>query len=76
MVGGCRIPGRMHVSGKFTKLSRSELAVGSAPMPGQHTEEILTTLLNYDLEQVSKLEAEGAVYRSVAKAEAASASIE
>ncbi|MGH8064443.1 MAG: CaiB/BaiF CoA transferase family protein [Candidatus Entotheonellia bacterium] len=70
------IAGRIHVSGKFTKLSRSELVVGSAPMPGQHTEEILTTLLNYDLEEVSKLEAEGAVYRSVAKAGAASASIE
>jgi CoA-transferase family III len=29
------VAGRIHVSGTFTKLSRSELAVGSAPTPGQ-----------------------------------------
>src|SRR5918992_325727 len=57
------IAGRIHVSGKFTKLSRSELVVGSAPMPGQHTEEILTTLLDYNAEDVGKLEAEGVIYR-------------
>jgi CoA:oxalate CoA-transferase len=61
------VAGRIHVSGKFTKLSRSELVVGSAPQPGQHTEEILTKLLNYSPEEVSKLEMEGAVYRGVAK---------
>jgi CoA:oxalate CoA-transferase len=61
------VAGRIHVSGKFTKLSRSELVVGSAPTPGQHTEEILTRLLNYSPAEVSKLEMEGAVYRGVAK---------
>jgi CoA:oxalate CoA-transferase len=65
------VAGRMHVSGKFTKLSRSELVVGSAPTPGQHTEEILTKLLNYSLEEVNKLEAEGAVYRGAGKEEPA-----
>jgi CoA:oxalate CoA-transferase len=59
------VAGRIHVSGKFTKLSRSELVVGSAPLPGQHTEEILTKLLNYNPAEVSKLEAEGTVYRGV-----------
>lgn len=57
------IAGRIHVSGKFTKLSRSELVVGSAPVPGQHTEEILTTVLDYNAEDVGKLEAEGVIYR-------------
>jgi crotonobetainyl-CoA:carnitine CoA-transferase CaiB-like acyl-CoA transferase len=57
------IAGRIHVSGKFTKLSRSELVVGSAPVPGQHTEDILTTLLDYDAEDIGKLEAEGVIYR-------------
>ena len=57
------IAGRIHVSGKFTKLSRSELAVGSAPVPGQHTEDILTTLLDYNTEDVGKLEADGVIYR-------------
>jgi crotonobetainyl-CoA:carnitine CoA-transferase CaiB-like acyl-CoA transferase len=61
------VAGRIHVSGKFTKLSRSELVVGSAPVPGQHTEEILTTLLNYSSEEISAMEAEGAVYRGVVK---------
>ena len=65
------VAGRIHVSGKFTKLSRSELVVGSAPLPGQHTEEILTRLLNCSPEEVNKLEAEGAVYRGVGKAEPA-----
>jgi crotonobetainyl-CoA:carnitine CoA-transferase CaiB-like acyl-CoA transferase len=57
------IAGRIHVSGKFTKLSRSELVVGSAPVPGQHTEEILTRVLDYNAEDVGKLEAEGVIYR-------------
>jgi crotonobetainyl-CoA:carnitine CoA-transferase CaiB-like acyl-CoA transferase len=61
------IAGRIHVSGKFTKLSRSELVVGSAPVPGQHTEEILTTLLDYNAEDVGKLEAEGVIYRAASE---------
>ena len=59
------IAGRIHVSGKFTKLSRSELVVGSAPVPGQHTEDILATLLDYNAEDIGKLEAEGVIYRAV-----------
>lgn len=37
--------------------------IGSAPVPGEHTEEILTSVLNYTQEEIAKLEAEGAVYR-------------
>jgi len=59
------VAGRIHVSGKFTKLSRSELVVGSAPVPGQHTEDILGTLLGYNAEDIGKLEAEGVIYRAV-----------
>jgi crotonobetainyl-CoA:carnitine CoA-transferase CaiB-like acyl-CoA transferase len=58
------IAGRIHVSGKQIKLSRSEIVVGSAPLPGQHTEEILAALLHCSPEEVRKLEAEGAVYCS------------
>ena len=57
------IAGRIHVSGKNIKLSRSDIVVGSAPVPGQHTEEILTTLLQYSPEEINALEAGGAVYR-------------
>lgn len=66
------VAGKIHVSGKFTKLSRSELVVGSAPVPGQHTEEVLTTLLGYSPEEVGKLEAEGVVYRGSVNGGAAS----
>ena len=58
------IAGTIHVSGKPIKLSRSETPVGSAPVPGQHTEALLTTLLNYTPEEIEKLENEGVVYRA------------
>ena len=60
------IAGRIHVSGKNIKLSRSKAVVGSTPLPGQHTAEILTSLLHYTPEEVKKLESEGAVYCSAA----------
>ncbi|GIX48950.1 MAG: formyl-CoA transferase [Candidatus Tectimicrobiota bacterium] len=58
------IAGRIHVSGKHIKLSRSETVIGPAPLPGQHTEEILTTLLHYRADEVAALEAEGVIYCS------------
>ncbi|MGE3539537.1 MAG: CaiB/BaiF CoA transferase family protein [Candidatus Tectimicrobiota bacterium] len=65
------IAGHIHVSGKNIKLSRSEILVGSAPVPGQHTEEILTSLLHYSPAEVRALEAAGAVYCHHAPAAAA-----
>jgi formyl-CoA transferase len=62
------IAGKIHVSGKNIKLSRSEIVVGSAAMPGQHTEAILTEILNYSPEKIDSLEAAGAVYRAEASA--------
>jgi len=41
-----------------------EVVVGSAPLPGRHTAEILTSLLHHTPEEVQKLESEGAVYDS------------
>ena len=58
------VAGSIHVSGRNIKLSRSETVVGSAPLPGQHTEEILTGLLGYAPQDIHELEAGGAVYRS------------
>jgi crotonobetainyl-CoA:carnitine CoA-transferase CaiB-like acyl-CoA transferase len=57
------IAGTIHVSGKNIKLSRSEVVVGSAPVPGQHTEELLMSLLHYTPEEIEQLEAAGAIYR-------------
>jgi crotonobetainyl-CoA:carnitine CoA-transferase CaiB-like acyl-CoA transferase len=59
------IAGSIHVSGKNIKLSRSEIVVGSAPIPGQHTAEILTALLKYSAEEVQALEADRVVYTGV-----------
>jgi formyl-CoA transferase len=68
------LAGRIHVSGKHIKLSRSETVVGSAPVPGQHTEEILVSLLNYSAEEITTLEAEGAVYRALNQGQTAASS--
>ena len=57
------IAGTIHVSGKNIKLSRSEVVVGSVPVPGQHTEELLTSLLHYTQEEIEQLETQGAIYR-------------
>ncbi len=64
------IAGSIHVSGKNIKLSRSEIVVGSAPVPGQHTEELLTQILRYSSEKIDALEADGAVYRGKVPAHA------
>ena len=55
------IAGTIHVSGKSIKLSRSEIIVGSAPTPGQHTEEILTGILDYSPEQIKALRDDGVI---------------
>jgi crotonobetainyl-CoA:carnitine CoA-transferase CaiB-like acyl-CoA transferase len=65
------IAGTIHVSGKFIKLSRSDTVIGPAPVPGQHTAEILGRLLHYSPEEIDKLEAEGVVYRGTANQAAA-----
>jgi crotonobetainyl-CoA:carnitine CoA-transferase CaiB-like acyl-CoA transferase len=61
------VAGRIHVSGKNIKPSRSDLVVGSAPVPGQHTEELLSALLGYSPEAIEALEAAGVVYRQAAE---------
>ena len=55
---------------KNIKLSRSEITVGSAPVPGQHTWEILSSLLDYSEQDIRDLENEGVIYSGLAKQEA------
>ena len=57
------VAGAIHVSGKPIKLSRSETVVGSAPVPGEHTEDVLNGLLGFTATEIDDLEAAGAVYR-------------
>ena len=56
--------GTMHVTGKMVKFSRTPMVVGSAPLVGEHTGEILRDLLGYSAEQVSELEDGGVVRRA------------
>ena len=63
------IAGKIHVSGKNIKLSRSEIVVGSAAVPGQHTEPLLSELLGYSEDRIAALEASGAIYRADVVAE-------
>ena len=57
------VAGAIHVSGKPIKLSRSATRVGSAPVPGEHTEDVLNGLLGFTAKEIDDLEAAGAVYR-------------
>ena len=49
------VAGTALASGDYIKLSRSKTVVGSTPVVGQHTEEILRDLLNYTPEQIRQL---------------------
>ena len=49
------VAGSIHVSGKMIKFGRTEMVVGSAPVVGQHSEEILSELLGYSEERISEL---------------------
>ena len=55
------IAGTINVSGDFWHFSRTPAVIGSTPMPGEHTDEILMEVLGYRKEQVERLRAEQAV---------------
>jgi hypothetical protein len=65
------VAGRIHVSGRNIKLSRSEIVVGSAPVPGQHTEELLTSLLHIVRKTLRLWKLRGAVYRGLPRTQTA-----
>ena len=52
------IAGTINVSGDFWHFSRTPVVIGTTPIPGEHTDEILTELLEYTREQVDQLRAE------------------
>ena len=55
------IAGKINVSGDFWHFSRTPAVVGSTPMPGEHTEEVLSGLLGYSKDQVEELRDEQVV---------------
>ena len=55
------IAGTIHVSGDFWHFSRTPAVVGSTPVPGEHTDEILTGLLGFSKERIEELKDEQVV---------------
>jgi CoA:oxalate CoA-transferase len=49
------LAGNIHVPGLPVKMSATPGRVGSVPTPGQHTDEILASLLNYDASRIASL---------------------
>ena len=55
------VAGKIHVTGKMVKFSRTPMVVGSAPTAGQHTEEILGGILSYPQDYIQALKDEEVV---------------
>jgi CoA:oxalate CoA-transferase len=55
------VAGEMYVPGVTVKMSRTPGRVGPVPTPGQHTDEVLGGLLDYDAAKLSALRAAGAI---------------
>ena len=55
------VAGTMWVTGKMIKFSRTPVVVGSAPVVGEHTEEVLRDILGYPEERVQALQDRGVV---------------
>ena len=53
------IAGSIHVAGKMIKFSRTPMEVGSAPMVGEHTEEVLRDILGYTEQRIQALQDQG-----------------
>ena len=58
------VAGTMYVTGKMVKFSRTPMTVGSAPVVGEHTEDVLSGILNYSQEQIDALERDEVVRSS------------
>ena len=52
------IAGTINVSGDFWHFSRTPAVVGPTPMPGEHSDELLTNILGYTKDQLDQLRAE------------------
>lgn len=55
------VAGEMYLPGATVKLSRTPARVGPVPTVGQHTDEVLGTLLGYDHARLEALRAVGAI---------------
>ena len=49
------VAGKIHVAGKMVKFGRTPMVVGSTPLVGEHTEQILSGILGYDEARIRAL---------------------
>ncbi len=52
------VAGTIHVTGNIMHYSRSELKIGPAPLPGQHTEEVLSEILDMSQDKLAQLKSD------------------
>ena len=55
------VAGTMYVSGKMIKFSRTPMVVGSTPLVGEHTREVLSDILGYPEEKIQALQGDAVV---------------
>jgi crotonobetainyl-CoA:carnitine CoA-transferase CaiB-like acyl-CoA transferase len=55
--GRLRLVGEIHVPGLAVKMSATPGRIGPVPRPGEHTDEILAALLDYDAARLESLRA-------------------
>jgi crotonobetainyl-CoA:carnitine CoA-transferase CaiB-like acyl-CoA transferase len=55
------LAGEIHVPGLAVKMSATPGRVGPVPTPGQHTDEILASLLKYDAARIASLRSAGVI---------------
>jgi crotonobetainyl-CoA:carnitine CoA-transferase CaiB-like acyl-CoA transferase len=55
------VAGEMYLPGATVKLSKTPARVGVVPTPGQHTDEVLSSLLGYDRAALGALRSSGAI---------------
>jgi crotonobetainyl-CoA:carnitine CoA-transferase CaiB-like acyl-CoA transferase len=55
------VVGEMYVPGVAVKMSKTPGRIGRVPTPGQHTDEIISSVLGYDSGALSNLRSAGAI---------------
>jgi crotonobetainyl-CoA:carnitine CoA-transferase CaiB-like acyl-CoA transferase len=55
------VAGEMYLPGATIKMSKTPGRIGPVPTPGQHTDEIIGTVLGYDPSVIGNLREAGAI---------------
>ena|SRR5437870_12375063 len=55
------VAGEMYLPGVTVKMSKTPGRIGPVPTPGQHTDEIISSVLGYDSSAISSLRSAGAI---------------